>query len=463
MDELLTSATQLVGQIGPRSLFDKRTNILLGTVLVVLFIAAIVGRLLRRQPESTVSPAVVHTFNNRIGAWWLMYAVLIAGFLVGYEMTVILFGLVSFWALREFITMTPTRRGDHRILFWTFFVLTPLHYWFIGQGWYGLYTVMIPVYASLLIPARIAISGDPKRFLERVAKIQAGLLICVYCLSHAPALLHLKLKPSTISPAQTRAPLLPVASASQPPQPPRADDPEEAKAAPESERQEQPAAKEEPVAKDEPKAEDTPKAKEEPTNGKEAPTEAKEESAAGTDPPVAKEQPPAPAKQSPVVKAVPDTPTVGPARGAPPPTAAEQFGSSAGLLFYFILIVQLNDVFSYVWGNLFGKNVIAPQINASRTWEGFIGGVLSTMLVGTLLCWATPFKLWEAACIAGIVAMMGFAGSMTMSGIKRDRGVKDYGTLVSGHAGVLDRIDSICFAAPVFFHIVRYFFAEWPN
>ena len=404
MESSLLTSLVLLGQFAPRYLLDQRTNILLGTVLGILIIAAIVGRLLRRQPESTVSPAAVHTFNNRVGAWWLMYAVLIAGLVVGYEMTVILFGFVSFWALREFITMTPTRRGDHRILFWTFFVLTPLHYWFIGQGWYGLYTVMIPVYASLLIPARIAISGDPKRFLERVAKIQAGLLICVYCLSHAPALLHLKLKPSSRAPTPTVA-LVPAANAAQP-----------AEAA----------------------------------NAKGEPSKAR---------PSEKTQP----ETSPVVKAVPDTPSVGPAQGTPGPTPAQQFGSTAGLLFYFILIVQLNDVFQYVWGHLFGKNVIAPQINASRTWEGFIGGVLSTMLVGTLLCWATPFKLWEAACIAGIVAVMGFAGSMTMSGIKRDRGVKDYGTLVSGHAGVLDRIDSICFAAPVFFHIVRYFFAEIPG
>jgi phosphatidate cytidylyltransferase len=81
------------------------------------------------------------------------------------------------------------------------------------------------------------------------------------------------------------------------------------------------------------------------------------------------------------------------------------------------------------------------------------------MLAGMLLSWATPFGLYWAGPIAGAVALAGFAGSMTMSGIKRDRGVKDYGTLVSGHAGVLDRIDSLCFAAPVFFHITRFFFS----
>ena len=106
----------------------------------------------------------------------------------------VLFGLISFWALREFITLTPTRPGDHRTLFWVFFLFTPLAVRAGGNGtYYGLYSIVIPVYAFLFIPARIALAGDYKRFLERTAKIQSGLLICVYCLSYAPALLTLKL------------------------------------------------------------------------------------------------------------------------------------------------------------------------------------------------------------------------------------------------------------------------------
>jgi phosphatidate cytidylyltransferase len=332
----------LFAQLGPNIRLDPPTNILLGVVLGVLATAYFVGRALRRQPESTANPAVVRTFNLRIRAWWMMFVILILGLLLEryVRATVILFGLISFWALREFITMTPTRRGDHRTLFWTFIVFTPLQYVLIGLDAYALYTVMIPVYASLFVPARIAISGDPKRFLERVAKIQSGLLICVYCLSHAPAILSLVLSEA-----------------------PRAPNPQ------------------------------------------------------------------------------------------------PWLGSNASVLFFFVLIVQLNDVFQYMWSQLLGKHVIAPQINASRTWEGLIGGALSTMLVGMLLSWATPFGLYWAGPIAGAVALAGFAGSMTMSGIKRDRGVKDYGTLVSGHAGVLDRIDSLCFAAPVFFHITRFFFS----
>ena len=326
---------------------NPSTYILVGTVLGLLIAAAIVGRALRRSPESTLNPAVIRTFNRRVIAWLTMCTILGFGFLLGFIPTVVFFGLVSFWALREYITMTPTRRGDHRTLFFTFFLFTPLQYVLVGLGrrFFELYTTMIPVYASLFIPASIAISGDPKRFLERVAKIQAGLLICVYALSHAPALLSLELQTSNGEPW-----------------------------------------------------------------------------------------------------------IVDQARQTP--------GSNANLLFYFVLLVQLNDVFQYGWGQLVGKHVIAPQINASRTWEGFIGGVLSTMILGTLLYWATPFQLWEAPCMALVVAIAGFAGTMTMSAVKRDRGVSDYGTLVQGHAGVLDRIDSICFAAPVFFHITRYFFSK---
>ena len=135
-------------------------------------------------------------------------------------------------------------------------------------------------------------------------------------------------------------------------------------------------------------------------------------------------------------------------------------GSPAGLLFFFVLVVQLGDVFQYTWGQVLGRRMIAPDISRSRTWEGFLGGVATTTLVGASLWWVTPFRLWEAACMSLVIAIMGFCGGMTMSAIKRDRGVADTGTLVQGHAGVLDRIDSICFSAPVFFHLTRFFFSD---
>jgi len=324
-------------------LFDQSTVILMGVVMVLLAAATLVSHLLQRQPESAVNIALVRSFNARVRAWWLMCAILVFAFLFpGTTVTVVLFGLLSFMALREFITLTPTRLGDHRALFWVFFAFTPAQYILVGMGseWYGFYSILIPVYAFLFIPARVAIAGDYKRFLERVAKIQAGLLICVYALSHAPALLDLELVTTKVI-DNCRVPWN---------------------------------------------------------------------------------------------------------------------GGNASLLFYFVLIVQLSDLLQYLWGHLIGKRVISPNINASKTWEGFAGGVACTMLVGAALWWATPFQPWESACMALVISVMGFAGSITMSAIKRDRGVQDYGTLVQGHAGVLDRIDSLCFAAPVFYHLTRHFF-----
>src|SRR5690606_6777681 len=130
-------------------------------------------------------------------------------------------------------------------------------------------------------------------------------------------------------------------------------------------------------------------------------------------------------------------------------------GPRARLLFFFIMVVTLGDAFQYASERLVGKHVIAPAISPHRTWEGFLGGVSLATLFGTSLWWATAFSVWQAAVMSLVITITGFAGNMTMSAIKRDRGVKDYGTLVEGHGGVLDRIDSLCFAAPVFFHFTR--------
>jgi phosphatidate cytidylyltransferase len=344
-----TQIAQSAVQVGHRAWLNMPTLILASVVLLALAIASSIAHYLTRQSSPSINQALVQRFVLRLWAWWLMFAILIAGFFLQRIGTVVLFGFVSFWAFREFITMTPTRRGDHRALFWSLVVFTPLQYALIGfsqSGWkyrnglpidfYEIYSIMIPVYASLFIPARIAIAGDHKRFLERSAQIQAGLLVCVYCLSFAPALLYLELSRSD-----------------------------------------------------------------------------------GT----------------------------------------AWNGSSAGLLFFFVLISQISDVLQWVWSRVGKQRIIAKDVSNSRTWEGVLGGALSTGIVAATLYWVTPFKPWEAACMGIVVAALGFAGGMTMSAIKRDRGVHDYGTLVMGHAGVLDRIDALCFSAPIFYHITRFLFA----
>jgi phosphatidate cytidylyltransferase len=117
-------------------------------------------------------------------------------------------------------------------------------------------------------------------------------------------------------------------------------------------------------------------------------------------------------------------------------------------------------VLQYVWGKLLGKRKIAPHLSPNKTWEGFVGGVLSAAALGTGMYRITPFAPWQAAVIGLAVALLGFFGGIVMSAIKRDAGIKDYGHLIAGHGGMMDRIDSLTFAAPVFFHIVRFWFVN---
>lgn len=309
---------------------DNETYWLVGGVLALLVIATLLGQWLRVRVKSEGGQKTIANLNARTKAWWFMVAIFTVAMATGGIGSVILFALTSFLALREFITLTPTKQGDHRTLFWVFFILTPLQYYLVASDWYELFIILIPVYAFLFLPLRSAVAGDCTGFLERAAKIQWGLMVCVYCVSHAPALLFLKIP------------------------------------------------------------------------GYE--------------------------------------------------------GQNGKLLFYFVLIVQISDVLQYVWGKTCGKRKIAPLVSPNKTWGGFLGGVATATLIGAGLWWATPFTPWQSAGMSLAITFMGFAGGLVMSAIKRDRGVKDYGTLIEGHGGVMDRIDSICFAAPVFFHLTRYFF-----
>ena len=303
-----------------------------GGVVIVLAVSTIIGRRLQRTVQSESARITVMNLNARIDSWWVMVGVVSVAILSGRTGAVVLFGFISFLALREFITLTPTSRGDHHALFYAFFVAIPFQYYLIAINWYGLFSILIPVYAFLFLPTRCVLSGDVEHFLGRIAEIQWGLMVCVYCVSHAPALLIL------------------------------------------------------------------------------------------------------------------DIPGFE--------------GQNAKLLLYLLFVVQMSDVLQYVCGKLLGRWRIAPNVSPNKTVEGFLGGVASATLLGTALWPMTPFRPWQAAAMSAIVTLMGFAGGLTMSAIKRDRGVKDFGGTIGGHGGILDRIDSVCFAAPIFFHLTRYFFTR---
>ena len=133
-------------------------------------------------------------------------------------------------------------------------------------------------------------------------------------------------------------------------------------------------------------------------------------------------------------------------------------GQNVLLLFYLLLIVQMSDVMQYVFGKLFGKTKIAPVVSPSKTVEGLVGGGASAVAIGAAMWWITPFTPLESAGMALIIVLMGFLGGLALSAVKRSLGVKDWGTMIEGHGGVTDRMDSVTFAAPIFFHITRYYF-----
>lgn len=298
-------------------------------VLAVLALASGVGWWLARRSGDRPSPAV-DNLNARIKAWWVMVALLGGAFLCGTGGVVLLFAFASFFALREFLTLTETRRGDHYALAAMFFVVLPVQYWLIFIDWYGLYSIFVPVYVFLLLPIVAVLRGDTTRFMVRVAEMQWGLMICVFCLSHVPALLTLDI------PGYAGRELL--------------------------------------------------------------------------------------------------------------------------LICFLVLVVQSSDVLQYVFGKLFGRRKVAPALSPSKTWEGLVGGVVSASLLGGALWWITPFTIPQAFGMAVVITLLGFFGGLVMSAIKRDRGVKDWGRMIEGHGGMLDRLDSVVFAAPIFFHLTRYWF-----
>jgi phosphatidate cytidylyltransferase len=316
------------------SINEKLTVVLTG-VFALLVLSSVVtwilhNRLATGQPNQKII-ATIDNLTARVKAWWVMAAVLAISFLLGTTATLLVFATGSFMALREFLRLTQTWPEDHAALAVAFFLVLPFQYLLIGIQWYGLFAIMIPVYAFLILPIFPAIRHETTHFLERTARLQWGLMLTVYCISHAPALLLLTI-----------------------------------------------------------------------------------------------------------------------------PNYTKQ---NALLLFYLVFITQVSDVLQYVFGKLFGRTSIAPAISPSKTVEGLIGGGISAILCGTSLWWITPFTPIQALGFAALIVVFGFAGGLVLSAVKRSLGVKDWGSAIAGHGGALDRLDSLSFSAPIFFHLVRYFFS----
>ena len=304
---------------------------LFGGLIITLIIASSIGYGLKFKVGFSTPHAVIDNLNARINAWWVMILIIFAAAALGFYGVIGLFFVISFMALREFLSLLYIRRGDHLALAACFYVILPLQYFLVAIDWFSMFTIFIPVYGFLFLPILSALLGDTAHFLDRSTKVQWALIISVFCISHIPAILTLDI---------------------------------------------------------------------------------------------------------------------------------EGFEDKKLLLVIFlILVVQSSDVLQYVWGKLFGKYKIAPKLSPSKTVEGFVGGVVSASVLGGLLYWLTPFNPVQAVLMSLLICLMGFLGGLVMSAMKRSMGVKDWGNMISGHGGMLDRMDSLCFAAPIFFHVVRYYWA----
>lgn len=287
---------------------------------------------LREREHSAVAADNWRQFRRDLNATWAGSMLFWAAWISGPLGATLLFGVFSFLALREFITLMHTRRADHRSLILAFFVLLPLQYILVGTRHFDSFSVLIPVYGFLAIPVASALADDPQRFLERNAKIQWGIMVCIYGLSHAPALLLLDFK------------------------------------------------------------------------GYE--------------------------------------------------------GRGAFLLFFLVMVVGVAQIVQEVASRSLRRRPVARRISRSFSLRAWWLGLLAAAVTGTLLYWITPFKAGQALVLAVLAAAAGTLGGLVMKALKRDAGVVYWGnrSSITGAVGLLDRIAVLCFAAPVFFHSVRWYF-----
>ena len=139
---------------------------------VVLVVATIAGWTLKHFVAHGQPHAAIDNLVSRVYAWWAMVALVGLAFTLGKGGVIALFAICSFLALREFITLAPTRRGDHQALWLSFFVFLPCQYFLVWVEWYGMFSILIPVYAFLTLPIMAAVSSHTKDFLQRTATLQ---------------------------------------------------------------------------------------------------------------------------------------------------------------------------------------------------------------------------------------------------------------------------------------------------
>ncbi len=268
----------------------------------------------------------------RIKSWWLI-TFLISLAVIGNKLIGFIFvGFISFLALKEYISLIPTRRADRRVLLWAYLAI-PAQLYFLSVNWLEMFYLFVPLYMFLAIPMRMIFVGENKGFIKSVGTIHWGLMATTYSIGYLAAFL---IVPKSLNP----------------------------------------------------------------------------------------------------------------------------IAGGVGLLLFLLIINSINDVAQYVFGKTFGKRKIIPKISPKKTYEGFFGGIFSAIVLSILIApYLTPLNNSQAFCAGLIISVSGFIGDIVLSALKRDMGVKDSSTLIPGHGGILDRIDSLIYTAPLFFHFTMYLYA----
>lgn len=295
--------------------------------VVCLLIGATTLRLILKNKK----PEKDHTeLRQRIQSWWIMIGLLFFFLLTGETLSIVFFGFLSFLALKEFLSIVPTRYADRRVIFWAYLAI-PIQYYWVSMHWYGMFIIFIPVYIFLLLPMRMVLTGETKGFIRSAGIIHWAVMLTVFSSSHIAYLLT-----------------LPVQNID---------------------------------------------------------------------------------------------------------------AGNLGLVLFLVFITELNDVSQYIWGKSFGKHRIIPKISPNKTWEGFIGGAVTVTCCASFLAPVlTPLHMGHGFFSGLLLSGSGFIGDVVLSSVKRDLHIKDSGTLIPGHGGILDRMDSLFYTAPLFFHFIYYLY-----
>lgn len=302
-------------------LFNGQSGTILEIIFLILISSTIIIKVFWKDSQE---------LNDRIYSWWIIIFFFIFGALLNTTVAMFFFGFLSYLALKEYFTLIPTRRTDRRVIFYAYLAII-FQYYFASIQWYGMFLIWIPVFLFLLLPFRQILIGENEGFLENTSKVQWGLMMFVFGLSHLAYMIALG-----------------------------------------------------------------------PVDGNDV--------------------------------------------------------SGKELVLYLVLLTEINDVLQYVWGKSIGKRKIVPKVSPNKTVEGFLGAFFSVTILAVVFSHLTPFTWLEAVFAGMLISSTGFIGDVVISMVKRDIGVKDSGNMLPGHGGVLDRIDSLIYTAPLFFHYVYYLY-----